>query len=162
MCEGNPDQCTVVVVGENPATELGVDWWQHWDESRGFLFAEWTAAYEESRRGGGKPAVSPTRLRLDRLRKHGVRCLETNVFFNERLKGPGEGWSNSDLLDFALSSLHGLRFVIAHGRIAQEYLQGKTLPRTVLKVFRTKHFRLESYEAIDRIAHEILSSLEAR
>lgn len=158
VCEGSPDQCTVVVIGENPATELNVDWWEYWDESRGFLFDKWTAEYQQSRIRSGQAAVSPTRLRLNRLRERGVRCLETNVFLNERLEGPGKGTSNADLLDLALSSLPGLRFLIAHGRTAHKYLQQKApLPSTILKVFCTRHFRLESYEALDRIAREILA-----
>jgi hypothetical protein len=80
------------------------------------------------------------------------------VFFNERPGGPGQGRSNSDLLDLALGTLPRLQFVIAHGRAAQKYLQGKALPRTILKPFRPRHFCLESYEAIDRMAQEILAA----
>ena len=159
VCDGSPDQCTVVVIGESPATELNVDWWEFWDESRGFLFDEWTAVYRQSRKRRGEPGVSPTRLRLNRLREHGVRCLETNVFFDEKLGGSGRGTSNADMLDLALSSLPALQFLIAHGRTAQKYLQERAaLPSTILKVFCTRHFRQESYETIDRIAQEILAA----
>jgi len=163
VCEGSPEQCLVVVIGENPATELNVDWWEYWDESRGFLFDEWTAVYQQLRKRSGKAAVSPTRLRLNRLRDHGVKCLETNVFFNEKLGGPGRGTPNKDMLDLALSSLPALQFLIAHGRAAHKYLQEKgPLPSTILKVFCTKHFRLESYETIRLIAQEILATQQRR
>lgn len=157
VCEGNPDTCIAAVIGENPATELGLDWWAFWDNERGFRLTAWREQYEASRLKGGKRPVSNTRLRLDRLRTRGVRCLETNIFFNERLNGPGAGVSNTDLLDIAIKTLPNLKFVIAHGKPAQKYIRSKTIPAHVSKVYLMRHFRSESYEAIDRVANEILA-----
>lgn len=119
---------------------------------------KWTQTYQESRVRKGKPRISNTRRRLDRLRQHGIKCFETNVFLDEQLNGPGQGTSNADLLALAFRTLQSLRFVIAHGRMAQTYLSFKELPSGIRKVFRTNHFRSESYATIDRIANEILGA----
>lgn len=157
VCDGNPENCSVVVIGENPATKLAVDWWSYWDDSTGFQFTKWNEMYQGLRTKDGKSAVSNTRRRLDRLRQHGIKCLETNVFLNERLSGPGRGTPNADLLELAINTLTDIRFIIAHGRMAEAYISPRVLPSCIRKVFRTKHFRNESYATIDRIASEILA-----
>ena len=157
VCDGRPEQCSTVVIGENPATDLGVDWWTYWNPAVGFDFATWRKTYEELRLRRGKSAVSNTRRRLDRLRTAGVRCLETNVFFNEQLGGAGRGQSNLDLLDTVLNTLPSICFVIAHGSPATRYIQSHALPSTI-RVFTTKHFRSERYDVIDRISAEILAA----
>src|SRR5262245_18709053 len=87
VCDGHPENCRAVVIGENPSTEMGADWWSYWDDSKGFDYGAWKAAYENTREKKGKSRVSNTRARLNRLRSGGVQCLETNVFFNERPNG---------------------------------------------------------------------------
>lgn len=158
VCDGVAEKCIAAVIGENPATEVGSDWWSYWDDATGFRLSTWRTQYEESRRRAGKSTVSNTRRRLDRLRVRGVQCLETNVFFNERLDGPGIGASNKDLLDIALETLPNIRFLIAHGETAKTYIQSRTIPPHIRKVFETRHFRSESYDTIDRVADEILAA----
>lgn len=145
-------------MGENPATDTRVDWWSYWSDSAGFNFSAWTTHYEQARQRRGKNPKSPTRLRLHKLAALGVRCLETNVFFNERLGGAGQGASNADLLALVFATLPNIKFVIAHGHIAKDYVQTRTIPRHIAKVFRTKHFRLEPYQTVERIANEILAA----
>jgi hypothetical protein len=160
VCDGLPEHCVAVVIGENPATEMGMDWWSYWRPSTGFDFWTWRKTYEEARLRRGKGAVSNTRRRLDRLRESGVRCLETNVFFNERLDGAGRGLSNRDLLDTVLDTLPNVRFVIAHGAPARRYIESRSLPAK-LSVFITNHFRSERYDVIDKVAGEILAAYPA-
>ena len=160
ICDGLPERCSVVVIGENPVTQLGVDWWSYWDDTIGFRYPDWARLYRTSREQQGKRPVSNTRQRLDRLRRNGVCCLETNVFFNERPGGAGWGTpTNVDLLDLTVSTLPNVRFVIAHGRKAHEYLERRALPSNIATVFRTGHFRSESYDRIDRISREIQTRL---
>lgn len=158
VCDGPAEQCIAVVVGENPATDTRVDWWSYWSDSTGFNFSAWTAHYARAREQRGKNPTSPTRLRLNKLRSLGVRCLETNVFFNERPDGAGQGASNADLLALVFTTLPGIRFVIAHGDTAKDYMQTRSIPPHIAKVFRTRHFRLESYQTVERIASEILAA----
>ena len=36
VCDGPPESCDVMVIGENPATKMGTDWWSFWDDEKGF------------------------------------------------------------------------------------------------------------------------------
>ncbi len=155
VCDGPPERCSVVVIGENPATQLGVDWWCYWNDSTGFRYEEWRSVYEQLRIQQGRTPVSNTRRRLDRLRDNGLSCLETNVFFNEGELGGDRAVANVDLLDLAFRTLPNLTFVIAHGKEAHEYLASRTVPSGIRGTFKTRHFRSESYETIDRISREI-------
>ncbi len=154
VCDGPPESCDVMVIGENPATKMGTDWWSFWDDEKGFDLGKFERAYEEARLAVGKRAISNTRLRLRRLRSHGLRCLETNLFKNERLGGHGDGISSSELLPVLVEHLPRLRAVIAHGAIAGEYLDKLALPIGI----RMRHFRSESYENIDSVAKQILAT----
>ena len=62
-----------------------------------------------------------------------------------------DGKSNADLLDLAFSTLPSLRTVIAHGAEAHRYVASRRWPDSIT-VVQTKHLRLLSYEAIDRLA----------
>ena len=50
VCEGSPLNCTVFLVGSNPATDLGKPFWSHWNVGKGFNKAQWFKDYECSRR----------------------------------------------------------------------------------------------------------------
>src|SRR5215216_5977419 len=80
VCDGVPERCTVLIIGENPAVQLGVDWWAFWNDESGFDRHKFQLLLGER-----KP--TKTRLALDRLlgplRREGLGCLETNVFRNE-------------------------------------------------------------------------------
>ena len=154
VCVGQPETCTAVLIGENPATTIGVDWWTFWNDDTGFDFDRWDELYRESRRRQGKSEISPTRRRINRLRHAGVKCLEANSFMNERLLGHGAGKSNADLLDHAIGSLPNISAVIAHGNEAQAFVASMKAPARI-RIFATKHFRLLSYAAIDELAAQI-------
>jgi len=38
VCAGLPELCDVVVIGENPATKMKIDWWCFWTDKNGFNF----------------------------------------------------------------------------------------------------------------------------
>jgi len=156
VCDGFPETCTVIVLGENPATSMNTDWWTFWTDKSGFDLAKFEAAYAQSRVvAGKKSATSNTRLRLNRLRQRGLQCLETNVFSNERLQGRGSAAVATDLMPLFLANLPKLRGVISHGVIAEAYLSRLTLPDGVEKHVM-KHFRSESYKNIDAVAAKLL------
>ncbi len=157
VCDGAPERCSVIVIGENPATTVDVDWWSFWDDATGCNYARWIESYRAARQAKGKRPKSNTRLRLDRLCEHSLRCLETNAFSNERLNGSGAGVANSDLLDLAVSTLPNISYVIVHGDKAARYIDSRTMPRSIRYVFRTRHFKIESYAVLDGVAHTILA-----
>lgn len=154
VCAGRPDACTAVLIGENPATSTNADWWSFWSDVTGFDLERWEASYRSERLRRGKRAMSATRSRIVRLRSAGIRCLETNVFMNERLHGHGEGRSNRDLLELAMDALPNLDTIIAHGKVAHAYLDSRTIPRR-FRVFRNRHFRFLSYAEVDALAAEV-------
>jgi hypothetical protein len=143
-----------VVIGENPSTGLSRDWWSYWDNVKGFNLRLFESVYEAERTAVAKCPVSNTRLRLNRLRKNGLACLETNAFSNERADGRGAGVSNSKLLQFFLRSLPELKAIIAHGTEAAPFLKSPNIQKGV-RTYATRHFRNESYATLDEISREI-------
>jgi hypothetical protein len=155
VCDGLPESCNVIVIGENPTTQLERDWWSFWSESTGFDLPKFEAIYAAARTARGKRPISNTRARLNRLRAHKLNCLETNAYSNERPDGHGSGVSNAGLLR-AFLSMPRLKAVIAHGTVAQKILRTQSLPARI-QCYCTRHFRSESYATLDSIAREILA-----
>ena len=153
VCDGRPESCNVIVIGENPATIMNTDWWTFWNDETGFNFVKFQEKYEEAR---GKKRITNTRLRLNRLRQAGLLCLETNVFVNEGLGGHGSTAPSVDLLPTFIDKLPQLRGVIAHGSVAGKYLANITL-RVGVQRHVMRHFRSVSYSELDRVARAILS-----
>jgi hypothetical protein len=151
VCAELPTSCIAILIGENPATDMDMDWWYFWNDKTGFDFSRWDAMYRAVRRAAGKREVSPTRLRITRLREAGVRCLETNVFMNQAPAGAGKGVSNASLLGIAMETLPNIRVIIAHGKDAQNYASSCIIPAHI-RLVPSKHFRLLSYADIDCIA----------
>ena len=95
VCDGWPELSTVIILGENPATATSSDWWAYWDDQLGFDWNAFLKEYKSDRIAQGKQPLSQTRGRLARLRDAGIRCVETNVYPNERLGGSGAGAQKS-------------------------------------------------------------------
>jgi hypothetical protein len=155
VCDGLPQSCNVIVIGENPATKLDVDWWSFWSDAKGFDLAKFEKHYQETRRNSGKDPVSKTRGQLNRLRSSGLNCLETNAFSNERPKGRGVGISNEDLLPVLIRSLPRLVGVIAHGKVAERTLDRLSLAPNV-KPYRLKHLIYVGHSDLHQLAEELL------
>jgi len=162
VCDGLPENCAVIVVGENPFLELGVDWWTFWDDDSGFDLRRFEKLLKEKRVASGKKLR--TRDALDRLlsplREAGLGCLETNVFRNENPGGHKGGGHkvkvpNDDVLQTLIAELPQLRAVIAHGSCAKNFVSGQSLP-PYIQCFREDHFRSVAYKKIDAIARRIL------
>src|SRR5262245_15711894 len=84
VCDGLPQSCDVLIVGENPHRRVTDDWLgRWWDDATGFDLKAFNAVYDLVRSGRG------TRSKLDALRSDGLRCVETNVYRNERPNGAG-------------------------------------------------------------------------
>ena len=153
VCEGLPSDSPVIVVGENPATPLTVDWWSFWRANTGFDYQTFLDTYLEERSKIGK-GVSKTRRRLNRFRANGISCVETNAFRNEKPDGAGQGAPNFDILNLLIANMPSLRAIVAHGKIAQEYIAQASIPSDISQ-YRTRHFRMESYKTIDDICVDI-------
>ena len=155
VCDGFPDTCEVLVIGNNPATRLTVDWWSFWTDTSGFDYEHFLEVYKTERHKAGKRSeLSPTRWRLNRIRDKGLNCIETNVSSNEGSDGIKDKISNHDVLKVLLNKMPSLKGIIAHGKVAHKYLDKIEVPINV-QTFRPRHFSLARYEEIDRICQEI-------
>ncbi len=158
VCDGFPSESQVIVIGENPATPLSVDWWTFWNPETGFDYQSFLNHYLKERSRIGK-GTSPTRMRLNRFRENGVSCVETNSFRNEKPDGVGVGSPNFGVLNLLISNMPKLWGVVAHGKVAQAFLREAHIPLEV-RLRGTRHFRTESYSTIDSICEEILGGVE--
>ena len=132
VCDGLPPDATVIVVGENPATDMGADWWSFWDPSSGFDLAAFRSEYEARRRARNQRPVSPTRQRLDALRGSDLRTVETNAFRHEHPVGGRTGTSNHALLMLLIEGMPKLRAIVAHGVPARKFLaECRSIPQSV-------------------------------
>ena len=155
VCDGRPEACIAIILGENPATRLDIDWWRFWDDDAGFDLKGFEHHYQTSRRAAGKRPMSNTRLRLNRLRSQGLRCLEANAFINERLNGRGAGATDTPLMPVLLTNLPLLRAVVAHGVVASKYLSKLSLPQGV-EAHHVGHFRNLSFAKLDALVQTLL------
>jgi len=89
VCEGKPSDCRVFMVGCNPATTLDSSFRKYiLDDSGKFDFSAFMNDYkaersrQETKTGRQKSEISPTRQRLEEIRKAAAptQILETNVY----------------------------------------------------------------------------------
>jgi hypothetical protein len=158
VCKGLPQSCNVLVIGDNPATQMGTDWWRWWNDETGFDLNAFERDYKARRRAIGKREESPTRRRLGILRDCGLACLETNGFANERSDGHGAGPSNLALLRLFIARLPGLRAVIAHGNEAHRVLARIDAPASIRR-WTPPHFSSRGSQMtnafVETLGHEV-------
>ena len=53
VCEGNPYDCKIFLVGLNPVTAID-NYWGYWDDSYGFRKELWLKAYMQQKAEQGK------------------------------------------------------------------------------------------------------------
>lgn len=93
ICEGSPLNCTIFIVGFNPATMMENDLWAYWSDGYGFRKSEWFKQYKEERlckkKASGRPraTVSAKRRNIDWIIEggNGSHFLETNIYIASRL-----------------------------------------------------------------------------
>ena len=138
VCEGSPLACDAFLVGFNPASHMSVDYWDFWSDSYGFDKCAWITKYKEERRNRPlKPGrkrrneVSNTRRIIEEVVQSAkpVKCLETNIYAKatEQASDLEERSRVTAPFDYLLRKV-APRLVIAHGREAEDYLQGQDLP----------------------------------
>lgn len=157
VCDGFPCQSEAIIIGDNPATELGINWWDLWDEGKGFNFEAFRLLRKPKKRGA--------RLRMGWLRnEHGINCVETNVHRNEKPHGHGPiPVRNDRVIEILLDNMPRLRAVIIHGKNANTFIEkhaGITaaiagLERSGIGIFRTPHFCRVSRDGIRDISDRI-------
>ncbi len=118
VCDGFPDESEVIVIGTNPRNDLGVNWWDFWDNSSGFDYCRFSDVYQE--KGGN--LKTGTRGRFTRIRcQHRIKCVETNVYNSEGSCKGKKAISNQEILKILLRNMLNLKAVIAHGIPARDW-----------------------------------------
>ena len=157
VCDGSPLDCEVFIVGGNPATDIGVDFWKFWSDDYGFHRTAWFETYIQSSKRG---AVSPTRRRIDLIVGEAapVRCLETNIFAKPTRRGGDldKRERNTAPFDYLLRKVKpGL--VIAHGKDARTHLA--SLRGAEFELWEEKHFSRVKLERARDIGRRIRERL---
>lgn len=153
VCDGTPDESVAIVIGMNPATVTDIDWWSFWSDKKGFNYGAFLGHYENTRSKNGKGSVSKTRLRLNRLRDNGIKCIETNAYKNEKPDGVIFGISNYAVLSTLLNNANNIKAIIAHGDDAHKFVDQANIKNDI-RIFKTKHFIYVGYDEIDAICNE--------
>jgi hypothetical protein len=168
-CDGLPQDCEVMLIGENPATDMGGDfnWWNHWTDTGGFKKRAMADFYGKVRAGH-----SDTRDRIDiledGLRAENARLLVTNAYRNGRTSGAGPAAEpNLAVIRLLLAHMPRLAVVIVHGKRAQRKITKKDMPAGVC--YRAHwHFAPRGMTKVDieacvkALAVEVLGFVQAR
>ncbi len=156
VCDGSPLTCQAFIVGANPAT--AVEFWPFWDDTKGFDRSGWHAAYEGHRIIAGKPRVSSTRARIDRIVEAAapVQILETNVFVmpSQSTHDLGAPARSLEVIEYLLGTIRPA-VVLAHGREARmAMLELKHVVEEV-EVIESKHLSRVGYAVADDLGHRV-------
>jgi hypothetical protein len=157
-CDGLLQSCTVMVVGENPGTPTETDWWTWWNNETGFFDLR---QFE----GDYGPTLTRTRECFNRLRKcHRLRCLETNIYAQEKRDGHVRGDKpQRELLQAFVSELPGLTDIVTHGRVAEREMKRIISPR-LRRWPPMPHFsgaRRLSRDAVNELIDDLAAKIKA-
>lgn len=133
ICDGNPYDCHIFLVGFNPATELSGTFWEHWDNKSGFDKRKWLESYKiERARRPLKPGkirrlpVSNSRRVIEWMVSAAApaRFLETNLYSKPTPSACELPQKDRDtkIFDFLLKELNPLALVL-HGTHAKHHFE---------------------------------------
>jgi hypothetical protein len=121
VCDGNPLECQIFIVGYNAATEMKKEFSHFWDDELGFKKKNWEKEYEQERESLGKPGISPTRERINRITEAENTFLETNIYFTPSSKEKDlKAKDKVSIFRFLLEEIKP-RVVLLHGRRAVKF-----------------------------------------
>ncbi len=154
VCDGNPYDCKVFIVGSNPVTEMEAEFWGFWNNTNGFNKEKWFESYITER--ASKPLkpgktrrnkVSPTRQRIEWIVNsiNPVSCLETNIY-SKATPSKAElsrHEKNTSVFEFLLKELKP-KIVFSHGVDARKYFESLSNSKihedkiTEVSIFKTE------------------------
>jgi hypothetical protein len=133
ICEGNPLDCKIFIVGINAATEMSSDFWNFWSKKDGFKKTEWLEDYILERKT--KPLkpnktrrnkLSNTRQRIEWIIESikPIKTLETNLFVKatptaDELKNEDR---ESSVFEYLLETIKP-KILFIHGNEVIEYFE---------------------------------------
>ena len=135
ICDGNPLECEIFIVGFNAATEMQTKFDEFWSNVNGFNKSEWLKCYISERQAKPlrpgktrKNRVSATRQRIEWLTEYlyPFSCLETNLFSKATIDAKSLDKSNqtTEVFDLLLDTVKP-KLIITHGVDARRYFENK-------------------------------------
>jgi hypothetical protein len=126
VCDGSPLECSVFVVGFNPATEMDQPFWTYWSDSSGFDKSAFIRDYLVKR---GLHEPKGVRARIERIVSQlpPGACLETNIC-SKPTKTAAElrpGDRTTAIFDFLLGTIRP-RVVYVHSNDPIAYFERVT------------------------------------
>ena len=129
VCEGNPFECEIFIVGFNAATEMKSEFSKFWDDAKGYDKKEWLEEYKNEIPKQRKRKISPTRERINRISEAAkpLLCLETNIYAmpTPKAKDLKQLHKSTALFEFLLQEIKP-RVVFVHGVKAIRFMEGLT------------------------------------
>lgn len=124
VCEGHPFDCSVMILGVNPASKMDFNFNSFWDASSGFQKAKWEKEYLASRENGKS---SKTRRGIETINSEitPLKTFETNIYAypTKNVKELKAVFNNDPTLktlasrpfQWFLENLTDLKVVLIHG-----------------------------------------------
>lgn len=133
ICEGNPLECEIFIVGINSATEMHKDFWNFWSKENGFNKSEWLESYILERKlkplkpnKTRRNKLSSTRQRIEWIVESikPIKTLETNLFVKatptaDKLMSEDR---ESSVFEFLLETIKP-KIIFIHGNEVIEYFE---------------------------------------
>lgn len=136
VCDGNPLDCELFLVGFNAATEMKASFWSFWSSERGFDRSSWYETYIKER--AEKPLkpgrtrklqVSTTRRCIELIVNEikPLRCLETNLYMTATTQADELAPELMDVstFNFLVTTIKP-RVLMLHGLDARQHLEKLT------------------------------------
>jgi len=133
VCDGNPIECKVFIVGINAATKMKNDFWMFWSDNYGFKKKEWLEAYiierslEKMKPGKTRRnKLSNTRRVIECLVKtiSPIKTIETNLFVKPTKTSKELNFEERESLIFEyLVQTIKPKVIFIHGNEVKEYLE---------------------------------------
>lgn len=144
VCDGNPLECSIFIVGFNPATEMTATFREFWNVESGFDKKTWLDAYIQERESKPfKPGksrrnkLSNTRQRIEWILNSisEIKCLETNLYMTPTVEAKELTRSQKDasIFNFLLETVKP-KSILVHGVEAKKHLESLTDDKKTLKL----------------------------
>lgn len=145
VCDGNPLDTEVLIVGYNPA--IATDFWCFFDKNNGFNKEKWLENYKENRKKNNKKTeLSNTRRVIEWVsddlikQKNDIKIMVTNIFSypTKRKKDLPQDKKQTEIFDFLIKNLKP-KIIITHGNDTKEYINIMNLQTPIIN---SKHFAI--------------------
>jgi hypothetical protein len=185
VCDGNPLDCNIFIVGINPATKMEMNFEDFWNET-GFDKQKWLEAYKDERANAplkvGKKKrllVSPTRRSIDHIVKHVTsgKILETNLYNKQTEKEDllQEADKKTEIFEFLIQEIRP-KIIFLHGRTVEKFFRKKyktlieqnnfsecIINNVSFEIYFTKHLsRGWSFEKLEELGKRIDNKIKEK